>query len=151
MACRLLQPTLHLVDIDNSPCLLCIVLDWGVCPAIGFEAHYFQDCNTFPSASHPSVGLSVLRVSVADSDILGGLSELDIGSSQQAAQKLAQTGLFDDPFGGQSAAVQSPQSAPLPVVVAADKGKGLTIRARLCQENGALGKHCTHLAPLEVC
>ena len=71
-------------------------------------------------------------------DILGGLGELDI--SRQAPPPQQQPQLFDDPFGGPSP--QQPpqgQAQKLPVLLSADKGKGLTLLGRLIQEGGQTG------------
>lgn len=88
-------------------------------------------------------------------DLAGGLGGLNLGAQQRVPQQLQQQPQQqqqpqDDFFGlSQSSSAPAPAAAPpLPVLVPADKGKGLTISGRLAREGGQIGAHlyaaCSH-------
>lgn len=76
---------------------------------------------------------------------MGGLSMGGTGgssASQQYNSPHTQTA-SDDFFGlggGSSSAPAAPQAPPLPVILSADKGKGLTISGRVTRQNGQIGE-----------
>ena len=81
-------------------------------------------------------------------DILGGLGELDI-SSQAPLQPAQPQALFDDPFAPPQPQQAAPaQAQPLPVLLPAAKGKGLTILGRLKREAGQTGISISAIAPV---
>lgn len=78
-------------------------------------------------------------------DLAGGLGGLNLGAQQRVPQQLQQQPQQqqqpqDDFFGlSQSSSAPAPAAAPpLPVLVPADKGKGLTISGRLAREGGQI-------------
>lgn len=73
--------------------------------------------------------------------MLAGLSELDVGGPPQPPPQAApqQQSLFDDPFGGPPAPAATPPSPQLPVLLSADKGRGLTLAGRLIRQTGQTG------------
>ncbi len=84
-------------------------------------------------------------------DLLGGLGGLDLGGGPSLTPAAAPTPAapqlsFDDPFcAPASGSAGAPAAvAPLPVLLPADKGKGLTISGRVVRRNGGVGEYTLH-------
>ncbi|DBB17838.1 TPA: hypothetical protein ACH3X3_002858 [Trebouxia sp. C0006] len=72
-------------------------------------------------------------------DLLGGLGDLGLGGGPTQPPQARQQPSFQDPFG---APAPSPASAPtqqdLPVLLSADKAKGLTLRGQIARMDGRI-------------
>ena len=74
----------------------------------------------------------------------GGLGDLGLGSGPSQPPQQSQQPSFQDPFGAPASA---PAAAPpadqnLPVLLSADKAKGLTLRGQIARMDGRIGTHC---------
>ena len=71
----------------------------------------------------------------------GGLGDLGLGGGPSQPPQARQQPSFQDPFG---APAPSPASAPtqqdLPVLLSADKAKGLTLRGQIARMDGGIGQ-----------
>ena len=88
-----------------------------------------------------------MRAGSAGLDLLGGLGGLDLGGMSAPGpppQAQPAPAAFADPFGAPApASFAAPPAAsqppPLPVLLPADKGKGLALSGRLARANGGPG------------
>ena len=85
-----------------------------------------------------------MRAGSAGLDLLGGLGGLDLGGAPgPPPQAQPAPAAFADPFGAPAPAPFAtpavPQPAPLPVLLPADKGKGLALSGRLARANRGPG------------
>ena len=82
----------------------------------------------------------------------GGLGDLGLGGGPSQPPQARQQPSFQDPFG---APAPSPASAPaqqdLPVLLSADKAKGLTLRGRLARMDGRIGQSFLFLPCGSIC
>ncbi len=83
---------------------------------------------------------------------LGGLGDLGLGGGPSQPPQARQQSSFQDPFG---APAPSPASAPaqqdLPVLLSADKAKGLTLRGQLARMDGRIGQSFLFLPCGSIC
>ena len=78
--------------------------------------------------------------------VTGGLGDLGIGGGpSQPSQQEQQQPSFQDPFGAPapSPATSAPAQPSLPVLLSADKAKGLTLRGQLARMDGRIGMPST--------
>lgn len=72
--------------------------------------------------------------------VVGGLGELGLGGEPSQPPQ-AQQPSFQDPFGAPAPSPSNaPQQAPLPTLLSADKGKGLTLRGQIVRMDGRVGR-----------
>lgn len=73
--------------------------------------------------------------------IAGGLGDLGLGGGPSQPSQAQQQPSFQDPFGAPapSPAAATSQQAPLPTLLPADKGKGLTLRGQIIRMDGRIG------------
>lgn len=84
--------------------------------------------------------MNVVLCSLLACAFTGGLGDLGLGGGPTQPPQ-AQQPSFQDPFGAPapSSAGGPPQQAPLPTLVTADKGKGLTLRGQIVRMDGRIG------------
>ncbi len=82
----------------------------------------------------------------------GGLGDLGLGGGPSQPPQARQQPSFQDPFG---APAPSPASAPaqqdLPMLLSADKAKGLTLRGQLARMDGRIGQSFLFLPCGSIC
>ena len=74
----------------------------------------------------------------------GGLGDLGLGGAPSQPPHQSQQSSFQDPFGAPAStpAAAPPAEQSLPVLLSADKAKGLTLRGQIARMDGRIGMCC---------
>lgn len=83
----------------------------------------------------------------------GGLGDLGLGGGPSQPPQQSQQPSFQDPFGAPASAPAAAPSAEqsLPVLLSADKAKGLTLRGQIARMDGRIGTHCRVNSNQQLC
>lgn len=78
-------------------------------------------------------------------ELSGGLGDLGLGGGPSQPPQQRQQPSFQDPFGAPAptSAAGPPAEQDLPVLLSADKAKGLTLRGQIARMDGRIGE-CQH-------
>lgn len=95
-----------------------------------------------------------MLIKLLRSALSGGLGDLGLGGggpSQPPHQ--SQQSSFQDPFGAPAStpAAAPPAEQSLPVLLSADKAKGLTLRGQIARMDGRIGTHCCDINKQPLC
>ena len=85
-----------------------------------------------------------ITIKVLDIQFSGGLGDLGLGGGPSQPPQQSQQPSFQDPFGAPASTSAAAPSAEqsLPVLLSADKAKGLTLRGQIARMDGRIGTHC---------